>query len=206
MALKGLSTKVAQAGAAKFGYDIKESPTNFDVDYHLPKDVNPDDVKVAIEPDRRVVDIMTTNFTKRFKVGHTLDVKNLKTDFVGDHLVIHVPEDIPESPAIKTGYAYTPPTKKTAAPGYEVKESQTDYEVDIHIPEGIQANEVKVELAPNGYGVDISGSHILEDEHDIKTITSFTKRLTCGHELDMANAQVIMEKDHMVVKVPRKMH
>ena len=66
-----------------------------------------------------------------------------------------------------------------ASPGYEIKESEENYEIVLDIPQGLEQKDLKVELERDGTIVHISGEHRREEtSSDDQTTTVVTTRFS----------------------------
>lgn len=190
-------------------YDIKESPLEYGVDMDVPKEFTPEDVSVEIDPNTKRIHVTgvhreadrVQHFEKDFVSGHPLDVDHIQADLSDGHLHLQVNKVYasPLSLQPETSVRATPAATAesvTAAPAYDIVESMFRFAVNVNLPDGFTADNVRVQLQPDARGVRITGR---------QGNTVFDKSFTAGHALDAQNVMTAVEQGQVHFEAP-KMH
>ena len=209
LAIRGLALRVnvrppehAPVSAAP-GYDIKESMEDYQVDVKIPRGFNPEDLSVDVEPDKKHIHISgthkdidkETHFEEHFASGHELDVDHLETDIKFGQFHLKAPKaHKPLVPFIGEPRATEGHIPITAAPGYDVKESFDDLQIDMNIPQGFGPDDVAVEFEPDKKHLHVSATH--DQLH-------FEKDFASGHALDIENVQKKISNGHLHLTAPK---
>ena len=96
-----------------------------------------------------------------------------------------------------------------ASPGYEIKESDGNYEIVLDIPQGLERQDLKVELERDGTIVHISGEQRREeksgdDQQSSTTVmTRFSKRFSIGDQVDTERMQANLSDGCLVIRAPK---
>lgn len=96
-----------------------------------------------------------------------------------------------------------------ASPGYEIKESDGNYEIALDIPQGLEQNDLKVELEGDGTIVHISGEQRREEKSDndqqssTTVVTRFSKRFSIGDQVDTEYMQANFADGCLVIRAPK---
>jgi HSP20 family protein len=98
------------------------------------------------------------------------------------------------------------PTKllRSLSPGYEIKEHDGTYEIAVHVPDGVKASDVAVELENDGTVLHLSGERRQEDENGkLVSETRFEKRFTIGTNVDTDNITANLSDGVLVLTAPK---
>jgi HSP20 family molecular chaperone IbpA len=93
---------------------------------------------------------------------------------------------------------------RSLSPGYEIKEHDGTYEIAVHVPDGVKASDVELELEHNGTVLNVSGERRQEDE-DGKLVSAmrFGKRFTIGTNVDTDNITANLSNGVLVLTAPK---
>jgi HSP20 family protein len=91
-----------------------------------------------------------------------------------------------------------------SSPGYEIKESDGNYEIAIDVPEGVDASDMTVELEDDGTVLHLSGERKSEED-DGRVISQmrFDKRFTIGTNVDADNIKANLDEGVLVLTAPK---
>mmetsp|Transcript_12412 Transcript_12412/g.23752 ORF Transcript_12412/g.23752 Transcript_12412/m.23752 type:complete len:245 (-) Transcript_12412:162-896(-) len=194
-------------------YEVKESQFDYEVDMDIPREFKPEEVEVDIDPDTKRIHVTgmhkegakALHFEKDFDSGHALDVGHLQAELGDGHLHLQAKKTLTKAPEYVAKKAYTRPILAetpamaspgfvTAAPGYDIKEGLFSFAVDMHVPAGFPAEQIKVEFQPDAKGIRITGAH---------GYTFFDKTFTCGKALDTQNFKTVYDQGYLHFEAPK---
>jgi HSP20 family protein len=89
-----------------------------------------------------------------------------------------------------------------SSPGYDIKESDGQYEISVHVPEGVPASDMMVELEHDGTVLHLSGARKVEREGMVSE-TRFDKRFTIGPNVDTDQMTANFSDGVLVLTAPK---
>jgi HSP20 family protein len=93
---------------------------------------------------------------------------------------------------------------RSLSPGYEIKEHNGTYEIAVHVPDGVNASDVAVELENDGTVLNVSGERRQEDENGkLLSAMRFGKRFTIGTNVDTDNITANLSNGVLVLTAPK---
>jgi len=92
-----------------------------------------------------------------------------------------------------------------ASPGYEINESDESYQIEVQVPEGVRASDMKVTLEDDGSVLHVSGGlEKMNEEGRVIKKSSFDKLFTIGPNVDSDNIKAEMHDDgRLVLTAPK---
>jgi HSP20 family molecular chaperone IbpA len=93
---------------------------------------------------------------------------------------------------------------RSLSPGYEIKENDQTYQIAVHVPDGVKASDVAVELENDGTVLYLSGERRQEDENGtLVSETRFEKRFSIGSNVDRDNITANLSEGVLVLTAPK---
>jgi HSP20 family molecular chaperone IbpA len=93
---------------------------------------------------------------------------------------------------------------RSLSPGYEIKENEGTYEIAVHVPAGVKASDVAVEVENDGTVLYLSGERRQEDENGaLVSETRFEKRFSIGSNVDRDNITANLSDGVLVLTAPK---
>ena len=89
-----------------------------------------------------------------------------------------------------------------SSPGYEIKESDSTYEIAIDIPDEVHASDMKVELEENGTVLHVSGERKVEEKNKVVQ-SRFEKLFTIGSNIDTSKISANLADGVLVLQAPK---
>jgi HSP20 family protein len=91
-----------------------------------------------------------------------------------------------------------------SSPGYEIREDAGKYEISVSIPDGIDADNLKVEVENDGSVLHLSGRQTTRDENDeVVSDMRFEKRFSIGANVDTDQITANLDEGVLVLKAPK---
>ena len=91
-----------------------------------------------------------------------------------------------------------------SSPGYEIREDPGKYEISVSIPEGINADNLKVDVENDGSVLHLSGRQITKDENGrVVSDMRFEKRFSVGDNVDTDKISANLHDGLLVLKAPK---
>jgi HSP20 family molecular chaperone IbpA len=91
-----------------------------------------------------------------------------------------------------------------SSPGYDIKESDGQYEIAVHVPKGVLASDMTVDLEHDGTILHLSGARKVERE-GLFLETRFHKRFTIGPNVDTNQMTANLSEDGVLVLTAPKL-
>jgi HSP20 family molecular chaperone IbpA len=93
---------------------------------------------------------------------------------------------------------------RSLSPGYEIKESGGTYEIAVHVPDGVKASDVALEVENDGTVLHLSGERRQEDENGkLVSETRFEKRFTIGANVDTDSITANLSDGVLILTAPK---
>jgi len=225
MVIRGLTTPIIRANVPSPPhipvtttprYEVKESQFKYEVDMDIPREFEPEEVEVDIDPNTKRMYVTgmhkdgtnkALHFEKEFDSGHSLDVDHLEADLADGHLHVRANKAMTKTPQYMARKAYVPPPilaetpvtvmpgYVTAAPGYSIQEGMFSFAVDVDLPPGFTSPEqIKIEVQPDAKGIRITGAH---------DYIFFDKMFACGKPLDVRNVKTTFDQGYLHFEAPK---